>query len=99
MPDTTRRSTALRRGRVLIVTAALAIGSRGPALAQSSATPPPTAPTASQLPDTATAPANPGDVRQNVTRGVGAGTPATADDATKPLANATTPPGITKPGQ
>ena len=99
MPDTLRRSTALRRGGVLVVTAALAIGSRGPALAQSSTTPPPTAPTASPLPDTASAPANPGDVRQNVTRGVGAGTPATADDATKPLANATTPPGITKPGQ
>lgn len=97
MPDTSRQSSRIRRGRALIVTATLAIGPFGPALAQSSTTPPPTAPTASPLGDTASAPAHPGDVRPNATPGAGA--PATADDATRPLQNATTPPGITKPGQ
>ena len=99
MPDTTRRPAGMRRARMLIVTVALAVGSIGPALAQSSTAPPPTAPTAPALGDIASAPANPGDARSNGTQGAGAGAPATADDETKPLQNATTPPGITKPGQ
>lgn len=96
-PMTVEKAPAARRSRVLLLSMALAWAAVGDARAQSSTTPPPTAPSAAPMGGASSAPADPGAALPPA--GGGSATPAGKNGGTVPLRNATTPPGITKPGQ
>lgn len=90
---------AARPGRSLVLAGALAVGVAGPALAQSTTSPPPTSPTVVPVGGPTSAPANPGSALPPAGQGPGGNPSGNPTAGTKPLQNATTPPGITKPGQ
>ncbi|RYB02253.1 hypothetical protein [Lichenibacterium ramalinae] len=97
MPNLQQPTAGL--ARALLLGLALSAAGLGAARAQSTAAPPPTAPSAPQIGNETRAPADPG----TAPRPAGGSSPAApagaANAGTVPLKGDTTPPGITKAGQ